>query len=325
MQVAGRTGTLLLLAGAAAIACLPLFGSQYHVEFVSAALVAALFALSLHLLVGGAGMVSLGHAAFFGLGAYAVWFLAPAGGAAPSILLTLPAAAAAGAVASLAVGALALRTRGFFFLMVTLAFGQMMFFVFHDTPLGGGADGVYIIRPALGAFGWVWDVPRRQRPAVLLWVNLAALVLAYAGLAFLFRTLFGRALLGIRANEHRMTALGLPAHRYKLAAFVLGGALAGIAGHGLAMTLPFVSPELLGWHRSALALLAIVLGGAGWLHGPVLGALAFAVLGEVAGLVTERQHLVEGLVILGVVLALPQGLSGLWLRRPAPVAVEDPA
>ena len=93
------------------------------------------------------------------------------------------------------------------------------------------------------------------------------------------------------------------------------------------MTLPFVSPELLGWHRSALALLAIVLGGAGWLHGPILGALAFAVLGEAAGLVTERQHLVEGLVILGVVLALPHGLSGLRFRRPAPapVAVEDPA
>ena len=211
MQVAGRTGTLLLLAGAVAMACLPLFASQYHVEFASAALVAALFALSLQLLVGGAGMVSLGHAAFFGLGAYTVWFLSPGGGTAPSILLTLPAAAAAGAVASLLVGALALRTRGFFFLMVTLAFGQMLYFVFHDTPLGGGADGVYITRPALGVLGWAWDPGRRLRPAVLLWINLGVLVLVYAGLAGLFRTLFGRALLGIRANEHRMTALGLPA------------------------------------------------------------------------------------------------------------------
>ena len=327
MQVAGRAGTLLLLAGAVATASLPLFASQYHVEFVSAALVAALFALSLQLLVGGAGMVSLGHAGFFGLGAYAVWFLSPGGGAAPSIFLTLPAAALAGAAASLLVGALALRTRGFFFLMVTLAFGQMLFFLFHDTPLGGGADGVYITRPALGALGWAWDPGRRLRPAVLLWINLGMLVLVYAGLAGLFRTLFGRALLGIRANEHRMTALGLPAHRYKLTAFVLGGALAEVAGHGLAVTLPFVNPELLGWHRSALALLAIVLGGAGWLHGPILGALAFAVLGEAAGLVTERQHLVEGLVILAVVLALPQGLSGLRLRRPvpAPLPVGDPA
>ena len=195
------------------------------------------------------------------------------------------------------------------------------------VTLGGGADGVFITRPALGAFGWVWDVPRRQRPAVLLWLNLGLLVLVYAGLAGLFRTLFGRALLGIRANEHRMAALGLPTLRYKLAAFVLGGALAGLAGHQWAMTEAFVNPELLGWHRSALALLMIVLGGVGSLHGPILGALGFAVLGEAAGLVTERQHLVEGVVILLVVLALPQGLAGLRLSRPAPAptAVTEPA
>ncbi len=304
MLVAGRNGHIALAALAIAVACMPLFASPYYIGFAANALVAALFALSLQLLVGGAGMVSLGHAAFFGIGAYVVWFLAPA-----SILLTLPAAAFAGAVTALAVGAFVLRTRGFFFLMVTLAFGQMLFFLFHDTPLGGGADGVFITRPALGAFGWVWDIPRRQRPAVLLWLNLGALALVYGGLVLLFRSLFGRALLGVRANEHRMRALGLPTHRYKLAAFGLAGALAGVAGHQWAMTEAFVNPELLGWHRSALALLAIVLGGVGWLHGPILGALAFAALGEAAGLVTERQHLVEGVVILLVVLALPGGLS----------------
>ena len=314
MQVAGRGGHLALAAVAVAIAAVPFFGSSYHVGFMATALVAALFALSLQVLVGAVGMVSLGHAALFGVGAYTVWFLTPTGGAAPSIVLTLPAAAAMGGLVALAIGALALRTRGFFFLMTTLAFGQMVFFLFHDTPLGGGADGVFITRPALGVFGWVWDVPRRQRPSVLLWIDLAVLIAVYAGLAALMRTLFGRALLGIRANEHRMAALGLPAYRYKLAAFVLGGALAGIAGHQWAMTEAFVSPELLGWHRSALALLAIVLGGVGALHGPILGALAFAILGEVAGLVTERQHLVEGAVILAVVLALPRGLAGL--RRP---------
>jgi len=326
MRVAGRAGHLALAALAMAVAGLPWVASPYHVGFVATALVAALFALSLQLLVGGVGMISLGHAAFFGVGAYAVWFLTPASGIAPSLLLTLPAAALAGAMAALVVGALALRTRGFFFLMVTLAFGQMVFFMFHDTPLGGGADGVFITRPAFAAFGWVWDVPRRSRPAVLLWLNLGVLVLMYGGLALLLRTLFGRALLGIRANEHRMAALGLPAHRYKLAAFVLGGALAGVAGHQWAMTEAFVSPELLGWHRSALALLMIVLGGVGALHGPILGALGFAILGEVAGLVTERQHLVEGAVILFVVLALPRGLAGLrWRPATAPVAVADTA
>ena len=316
MHVTGRGGHLALAAAAVGIAAMPLFAPPYYVGFMATALVAALFALSLQVLVGAAGMVSLGHAAFFGLGAYCVWFLTPTGSLGTSIFLTLPLAAVLAGAASFAIGALALRTKGFFFLMTTLAFGQMLFFLFHDTPMGGGADGVFITRPALGAFDAVIEVTRRQRPAVLLWINLGLLVAMYAGLAWMMRTLFGRALLGIRANEHRMGALGLPAYRYKLAVFVLGGALAGVAGHQWAMTEAFVNPELLGWHRSALALLAIVLGGAGVLHGPILGALAFAALGEAAGLITERQHLVEGAVILFVVLALPRGLAGLW-GRPA--------
>ena len=314
MHVTTRTGHLALAAAAVAIACLPFFAETYYVGFMATTLVAALFALSLQMLVGAVGMISLGHAAFFGVGAYTVWWLAPA---TPSLLLTLPMAALAAAAAALCVGALALRTKGFFFLMTTLAFGQMLFFLFHDTPLGGGADGVFITRPALGAFGFVWEVARRDRPAVLLWLNLGVLVAVYAGSAALMRTLFGRALLGIRANEHRMSALGLPTYRYKLAAFGLGGALAGIAGHQWAMTEAFISPELLGWHHSALALLMIVLGGVGTLHGPILGAIGFAVLGEVAGQITERQHLVEGVVILLVVLALPRGLAGLRWTKPA--------
>ena len=310
MQVGGRGTQAGLAVAALAVASLPWWAPGYYVGFAATTLVAAIFALSLQLLVGGVGMVSLAHAAFFGVGAYVVWFLTPPGGTV-GIGLTLPAAALAGAVASWVVGAFALRTRGFFFLMTTLAFGQMLFFVFHDTPLGGGGDGVFITRPAYQAFGYVYDVPRRSRQAMVLWVDLGVLAAMYAGLAALFGTLYGRALLGIRANEHRMTALGLPATRYKLVAFVMAGALAGVAGHQWAMTEAFVSPELLGWHRSAVALLAIVLGGVGALHGPIMGAIAFAVLGEVAGQVTERQHLVEGLVILAVVLVLPRGLAGL--------------
>ena len=314
MILASARGQALLALLALGIGSLPFWAPAYYVGFAATALVAAAFALSLQLLVGGAGMISLGHAAFFGVGAYAVWGLASEG-AAPSILLTLPAAAAAGGVAALLVGALALRTRGFFFLMTTLAFGQMLFFLFHDTPLGGGADGVFITRPALGAWGWVYEVPRRARPSVALWIDLGLLTAMYVKLAWLMRTGFGRALAGICANEPRMRALGMPTHRYKLAAFVLAGALAGVAGHMWAMTEAFVSPELLGWHRSALGLLAIVLGGAGALHGPILGALAFAVIGEAAQLVTDRQHLAEGVVILAVVLLLPRGLAGLGWRR----------
>lgn len=320
MSVAGRIGTLWLAAAAVAVALLPLFASNYHQQLASTALVSAFFALSLQLLVGGAGMVSLGHAAFFGVGAYVIHLLPPG----LSVLLTLPAAALLAAACALPIGALSLRTRGFFFLMVTLAFGQMLFFVFHDTPLGGGKDGIFVTRPALEAFGWAIEVPRRSRAAAMLWLNLGLLVAAYAGLAALMRTQFGHALQGIRANEDRMRALGYDTRRVKLAAFVLGAALAGIAGHMWAMTEAFVNPELLGWHRSAEALLMVLLGGLGALHGPILGAFAFIGLGELATLVTERQRLVEGLVILGVVLALPRGLAGIRLRLPrrAPRPVE---
>jgi branched-chain amino acid transport system permease protein len=319
--VASRTGHAALALAALAVALMPLWASGYHLQLASTALVSAMFALSLQLLVGAAGMVSLGHAAFFGVGAYAVHLL-PAG---LSILLTLPVAALLAAAAALPVGALSLRTRGFFFLMTTLAFGQMLFFLFHDTPLGGGKDGVFVTRPALEAFGAALEVPRRSRPTMLLLVNLGVLVAMYAGLAALMRTLFGRALRGIRANENRMRALGYDTGRVKLAAFVLAGALAGIAGHMWAMTEAFVSPELLAWHRSAEGLLMILLGGLGALHGPLLGAAAFVGLGEAATLLTERRRLVEGLVILAVVLALPRGLAGLRLRLPrrrdpAPVA-----
>jgi branched-chain amino acid transport system permease protein len=322
MVVAARAGHLALASAALAVASMPWWASTYHLQLASTALVAAMFALSLQLLVGAAGMVSLGHAAFFGLGAYAVHLLGPS-----TVAVTLPAAAALAAAASLAVGALSLRTRGFFFLMTTLAFGQMLFFVFHDTPLGGGKDGVFVTRPALELLGLSWEIPRRSRPAVLLWINLGVLAAIYAALAALMRTLFGRALLGVRENEHRMRALGHDTYALKLAAFVVAGALAGVAGHMWAMTQAFVNPELLGWHRSAEALLMILLGGLGALHGPILGAAAFTLLAEVSTLVTERRKLVEGLVILAVVLALPRGLAGLRLplRPPAPLARESAA
>jgi branched-chain amino acid transport system permease protein len=321
MVVASRTGNLLLALAALAVASMPWWASSYHLQLASVALVSAMFALSLQLLVGGAGMVSLGHAGFFGVGAYAVYLLPPG----LSILLTLPAAALLAGLAALPVGALSLRTRGFFFLMVSLAFGQMLFFLFHDTSLGGGKDGVFVTRPSFELFGLVYEVPRRQRPQVLLWLNLGLLVAMYAALAALMRTQFGHALSGIRANEERMRALGYDTTRLKLAAFVLAGALAGVAGHMWAVIEAFVNPELLSWHRSAEALLMVLLGGIGALHGPILGAAAFVAMGEAATLLTERQRLVEGLVILLVVLVLPKGLAGIALRRPAPARPAEAA
>jgi branched-chain amino acid transport system permease protein len=318
MRCASWRGNTALAIAALVVGGMPLYASPYHMQLASTAMIAAMFALSLQLLLGGAGMVSLAQAAFFGLGAYAVHLLGRALGGPPSILLSLPTSAVVAGFAALVIGPFALRTRGFFFLMTTLAFGQMVFFVFHDTPLGGGADGVFIQRPVFAAFGTGFSVGRANRPAIHLLANLVVLTAMYAVLWRLMRTLFGHALLGIRANEDRMRAMGHDVLRLKLAVFVLAGAFAGIAGHMAALNDAFVNPELLGWHRSAEALLIVLLGGIGALHGPILGAFAYTLIGEIGQSITERQRLVEGVVILAAVLLLRHGIAGLRLRRPRP-------
>ncbi len=296
-------GNLWLAAAALLLASMPLWAEPYTMQLASTALIAAMFALSLQVLTGAAGLVSLAHAGFFGVGAYTVWLLG-----AVSIFVSLPLAVLSAGLAAALIGPIALRTSGFYFLMSTLAFGQMLFFLFHDTPLGGGADGVFLARP-----GMVWTVTKSARPAVFLLLNLAMLGLMYGGLWWLMGTLFGHALSGIKVNEDRMRATGHDVRRIKLIAFVLSGALAGVAGHMAATTDAFVSPDLLDWHHAAEALLMILLGGIGALHGPILGAFALTVVREFGQSVTERQRLVEGLVILAAVLLLRHGLAG-WRR-----------
>lgn len=324
MVILGARGHLVLLAALVLLAGAPWVVPTFYLQLGSAAFVAAMLAQSLQILVGGTGLVSLGHAGFFGLSAYAV-HLATQWTGGLSIALTLPIAIVVAGLAALVIGVVSLRTRGFFFLMVTLAFGQMLYFVFHDTGLGGGPDGAFATRPAFSLLGLEWVVPRRERPSVLYWFNLGTLAVVYLATLALMRSLFGRVLLGIKENESRMTALGYDTVRYKLAAFVAAGALAGVAGHAWTLTEAFVNPELLGWHRSAEALLVILLGGLGSLHGPLLGAIAYIALGEFAQVVTERQKLVEGLVILAVVLLLPRGLAGLRLPRRAAASSPVPA
>ena len=313
-----------ILAGLAALLCLlPLAATPYYLELGSYALIMAMLALSLQLLVGAAGIVSLGHAAFYGIAAYTVYLVTPEAGSRP-IWLTLPAAVAVAGLAAFLVGAVSLRTRGFFFLMVTLAFGQMAFFLFHDTKLGGGADGAFLNRPALSLFGLEWQPSRRERPFAIYYLCLGLLVAMYAFLVVLLKSLFGRALDGIRVNEHRMQALGHNTIRLKLAAFTIAGALAGVAGHMWAMHRGFVSPELVGWHRSAETLLMILLGGLRSLTGGVVGALLWVGLAEASQLLTQRRQLVEGLVILAIVLALPAGIMGLLAPRNAKADDGDP-
>ena len=309
---------LALAIGALVLAAIPPFVAPYYVGLITIAMIGAMLALSLHLLVGATGLVSLGHGAFYGLAAYVVYLMSPEGMGRP-IWQTLPAAMVVAGFAALVVGAISLRTKGFFFLMVTLAFGQMIFFIFHDTKLGGGTDGAYLAKPVLSAFGFTLDpkdLPKSQRGWPAYYVALLQLILTYLVLAALLRSLFGRVLAGIRVNEHRMSAIGFNTTRYKLAAFVIAGVFAGAAGHMWALHSGFVNPELVAWHKSAEALLMILLGGLGSLAGAIVGALAYTALGEVAQLVTERKLLVEGLVILAAVIALPRGLMGIGWRRP---------
>ena len=303
----------LLLAG-------PLVLTPYTYDLVVKIMVLAVFALSLELLVGMTGLVSLGHAAFFGLGAYTTVLLSPEydpGNA----LLQLAAAVGAAALYALFVGALSLRTKGVYFIMVTLAFAQMAYFVFHDTKVGGGTDGIYLnVRPVAGPF----DAGNKTH---LYYGVAAALVFTYGLLALIRRSRFGHALAGIRVNEQRMRAAGFPTFTYKLAAFTIAGGLAGLAGFLVAVKDGFVNPEMLSWHESGAVLLMLILGGIGRLSGAVLGAFAFALLqlffqwDAVFGPAAKHWQLLLGGTIIACVAFMPDGLIGLpaqirgWLAR----------
>ncbi|MFY9511141.1 MAG: branched-chain amino acid ABC transporter permease [Rubrivivax sp.] len=296
------------------LALLPAVLTPYTTDLVVKILIFAVFALSLELLVGMTGLVSLGHAAFFGLGAYVTVMLSPE--ADPGNLVLLAGAAmGVAALYALFVGALSLRTKGVYFIMVTLAFAQMAYFVFHDTKLGGGSDGIYLnVRPVLGGL----DGGNKGH---FYYLVLLLLVACYGGLALLRRSRFGHALAGIRVNEQRMRAAGFATYRYKLAAFVIAGAMAGLAGFLLAVKDGFVNPELLSWHESGAVLLMIILGGLGHLRGAVIGAAAFALLKEaystpgiVGSFLADHWQLTLGLTIIAFVALLPKGLIGIVER-----------
>lgn len=307
--------TAAIAAGVALAACLPLMIGDYYVGLIVRIMIYALFALSLQLLVGGAGLISLGQAAGFGIGAYVVALTAPADGPGNFFVL-LPCAMAAAAAFAWATGMLALRTKGVYFLMVTLAFAQMVYYVFHDTKLGGGSDGIYLaFRPewSLGP-GMSLSVDAKYSFYLLV---LACLLLAWACLASLMRTRFGAALTGIRVNEQRMRAAGYATFHYKLVAYVSAGALAGAAGLLYAVKDGYVTPELLAWEQSGLVLLMVILGGTGPLWGAVIGAVALTLLQElfqsaaVFGRWADHWHLTFGASVIVLVALLPKGLVGL--------------
>jgi branched-chain amino acid transport system permease protein len=302
----------------AALALYPLVAGKFGIDLVTKIMIFAIFALSLELLVGGTGLVCFGQAAFFGIGAYTAVKLSPESEAA-SLLWLLPASVLFAGLYALFVGALSLRTKGVYFIMVTLAFAQMAYYVVHDTPLGGGTDGIYLnVKPVLGS---VLDL---DKPLVFYGFTLASLVAVFAFLAVLRRSRFGRALDGIRVNEQRMRATGFSTYPYKLAAFTVSGAIAGLGGFLFAVKDGYVNPELLSWHESGAVLIMIILGGIGHLRGALIGAFAFALLQElfkseaVFGSFAKHWHLGLGLTIIVSVALLPKGLVGLpaqWRER----------
>jgi len=303
---------LALLALAAALATIPLWAPRFWIYIGTQALIFAIFAMSLDLLLGYAGLASFGHAAFYGVGAYACALLAlrHVDGLLPLLLV----GALASAAVAVPIGALSLRTTGIYFLMLTLAFAQMLWgLAVNWTSLTRGTDGLIgIPRPTLPGADALGFTLYERGPFFI--VCLVIAVLVFLLLEALTRSPFGRTLEGIRENERRMRALGYPTFRYRLAVFVVAGAIAGVAGSLAAMSNGYATPDLLYWTGSGLVLVAGVVGGSRSLIGPVLGA--FLVLVAQLGLSTfvDRWELLLGSLFIAFVLFLPRGLVGLVRR-----------
>ena len=311
----------LMLGLTALVATFPLWGeavfgnqANFMLEKLTLMLILALFAMSLDLLVGIVGLVSLGHALFFGLGAYTLALASPDFRPA-SMWWMLPLVIGVSACVGLIVSLLVIRTKGIFFIMTTLAFGQMLYYFISTSQFAGGTDGVFIMfRPSL-AVGDTLLVDLDD-PYSFFYFCLVTLLAGYLFLRWLTRSYFGQVLDGIHDNEHRMQALGYATSGYKLIAFVIAGVMASIAGMLAAMQYGFANPAQLGWHTSGEVLMMLILGGMGTIFGPILGAFAYEILLFVYEHATRHWPILMGLTIIVAVLVLPRGVAGLMIAPP---------
>jgi branched-chain amino acid transport system permease protein len=281
-------------------------GAAYYLSTAGKIVVMAIAATSLNLVLGYGGMVSFGHAAFFGLGAYATGVLVSEGVLGAGIHLV--ATVALTAFAALVIGAISLRTRGVYFIMITLAFGQMLFYLANSIKGYGGDEGLNI-RARSALFGL--DL---KDATTFYYVALTALAATLGGLAAFVRSRVGAAVVAIRDDEVRAEALGFPTYRLRLAVFVAAGAVAGIAGALSVNQQGYVSPNLLHWTQSGTLMVMVILGGVASLWGGVLGALVLVVLQETLSAYTQHWEFWTGWVLLAVVLFARHGLAG-WLAR----------
>ncbi|MDM0121924.1 branched-chain amino acid ABC transporter permease [Variovorax arabinosiphilus] len=306
--------TLVLLVALAAFPLVaPLFGMEFYIGFVRRVLIMALAAASLNFILGFGGMVALGHAGFIGVGAYTVVAFADAGVMSAWVLWPM-AALVAGLVAAL-IGTVALRTRGVYFIMTTLAFAQMLYFIAVSLRKYGGDDGYTL--PARPELGRGIDLANES---TFYWVVLVLVALALGWMHRATRSRFGHALMGIRDNETRMRALGYPVFRIQLVAFAIAGAVAGLAGALLAGGNGFISPGAMHWTQSATLVVMVVIGGLGRSWGGPVGAAVWLLLEEVLKQYSEYWHLPLGLLLIAVALWAPKGLAALSRRKKAVTA-----
>lgn len=285
-----------------------LTGEPYYLTVFSRIMVFGLAALGLNLILGFGGLVSFGHALYLGIGAYAVGILSAHG--VTSGFAHLGAALAVGAVAALLIGLVCLRTSGMAFIMITLAFAQMIYYIAVGMRAYGGEEGLNL--PTRSQLGFGLDL---KDDVTFYYLVLAILAAALYALRRTVGARFGRVIEAIRENETRMDAIGFPTYRYKLVCFALGGALAGLAGALLANQNSYVNPNLLYWTQSGTLMIMVILGGVGYLYGGVLGAVALLVLEEVVSGYTIHWQLGVGAVMLAIVLFAPRGLAGLAQGR----------
>ena len=283
-------------------------GNYFLLTLFTRIVILALAATSLNLILGYGGMVSFGHAAYLGIGGYAIGILASEG--IPSGFIQWPVALIASALAALVIGVFCLRTRGVYFIMITLAFAQMIYYLAVGLARYGGDDGLTIYRRS--QFGGLLDLSHKT---TFYYLCLALLL----GTIYLVRRLvnsrFGMAIQGARSNERRMRSIGFPTFRYRLTCFVIAGTMCGLAGALLANHTEFVSPAMMYWTRSGDLIVMVVLGGMGSSFGPLFGAVGLLVLEELLSGVTEYWQIILGPLLLLVVLFARGGIAGL-LERP---------
>ena len=303
------TATMLAL-----LALVPLYatvtGDPFALTLFTRIVIMAIAAVSLDLIMGYGGMVSFGHAAYLGIGGYAVGILWKEGVA--SGFVQWPAAIAISALLALVVGALSLRTRGVYFIMITLAFAQMIYYVAQGLDRYGGDDGLTIGQRS--SFAGVIDL---NNNTLFYYICFAALIGSIYLVSRIVNSRFGLVIQGARSNERRMRAIGFPVFRYRLVCFVIAGALCGFAGALLANHTNFISPAIMFWTRSGDLMVIVILGGLGTPFGPVIGAVVYLILEEALSRVTEYSGLFLGPALLLVAIYLRGGIGGLF-RRNAP-------